>query len=298
MRGSENGSHAPLLWVNAMRPAFLTPTIATLIAWGSPPLTAQERSVAAAVDAAPAPTLAYQGRLVEGTTAVNGARTFDFSLLDSTGAELWNSGPLTLTVTDGLYSVVLGSTGMPALPVAIMGKSGLKLRVVLAGQTLTPDAAIVPAFQASAAWEVTGAFSGDVSGTQNQILVMKLQGTALDLTTNAPTSGQALVFNGAKWVPSSVVGPTGPQGAQGPQGVQGATGATGAQGPIGLTGATGAMGAKGDTGAAGASPFSLQGGNAVYTAGAVGIGTTAPNAAAALEAVSYTHLTLPTNREV
>ena len=186
MRGSGNGAHAPLLRVKTMRPAFLTPTIATLIACGSPMLLAQEFSAAAAVDPAPAPTLTYQGRLLEGVTAVNGARTFDFSLLDSTGTSLWNSGSMTLTVTEGLYSVVLGSSGMPALPTALLGKAGLRLRVVLGGPTLTPDAAIVPAFQASAAWEVTGAFSGDVTGTQNQILVMKLQGTPLDLTTTAP----------------------------------------------------------------------------------------------------------------
>ena len=293
MRGSGNGAHAPLLRVKTMRPAFLTPTIATLIACGSPMLLAQEFSAAAAVDPAPAPTLTYQGRLLEGVTAVNGARTFDFSLLDSTGTSLWNSGSMTLTVTEGLYSVVLGSSGMPALPTALLGKAGLRLRVVLGGQTLTPDAAIVPAFQASAAWEVTGAFSGDVTGTQNQILVMKLQGTPLDLTTHAPTSGQALVFNGASWVPSSVVGPTGPQGLQGPQGLKGDTGATGAQGPIGLTGTTGAAGAKGDTGAAGASPFSLNGSDAVYTAGAVGIGTPTPSTAAALDVASTTKGFLP-----
>ena len=57
MRGSGNGAHAPLLRVKTMRPAFLTPTIATLIACGSPMLLAQEFSAAAAVDPAPAPTL-------------------------------------------------------------------------------------------------------------------------------------------------------------------------------------------------------------------------------------------------
>ena len=234
-----------------MRHSFLTPTIAALVACTAlPPLRAQELPVAAAVDAAPAPTIAYQGRLLEGTTPANGARPFVFGILDSAGVEQWSSGPLTLTVTDGLYSVVLGATGMPALPLALLGKAGLKLHVTLAGQALTPDATIVPAFQARSAWEVTGSFSGDLAGTQNQILVMKLQGTPLDLTTTAPASGQALVFNGSKWVPSTVAGPAGATGATGPQG---ATGATGAQGPIGLTGATGAAGVAGAAGAAGAS---------------------------------------------
>ena len=293
MRGSENGSHAPLLRVNTMRLAFLTPTIATLIAWGSPMLPAQEAPTVAAADPAPAPTMTYQGRLVEGTTVVNGARQFVFSILDSTGAELWNSGTLTITVTEGLYAVGLGGAGMPPMPTAMLGKAGLKLHVVLAGQPMTPDVSIIPAFQANAAWIVTGPFSGDVTGTQNELLVLKLQGTPLDLTTSAPTSGQALVFNGAKWVPSSVAGPTGPQGAQGPQGAKGDTGATGAQGLIGLTGATGAAGAKGEAGVAGASPFSLSGSAAVYTAGAVGVGTATPSAAAALDVASTTKGFLP-----
>ena len=293
MRGSENGSHAPLLRVNSMRPAFLTPTIATLIAWGSPMLPAQEVPAMVTADPAPAPTMTYQGRLLEGSTVVNGARQFVFSILDSTGAELWNSGTLTVTVTEGLYAVGLGGAGMPPMPTAMLGKAGLKLHAVLSGQAMTPDVSIMPAFQANAAWIVTGPFSGDVTGTQNELLVLKLQGTPLDLTSSAPTSGQALVFNGAKWVPSSVAGPTGPQGAQGPQGAKGDTGATGAQGLIGLTGATGAAGAKGEAGVAGASPFSLSGSAAVYTAGAVGVGTATPSAAAALEVASTTKGFLP-----
>ncbi len=222
-----------------------TLSFAAAVACGVTPLLAQEPPVAAVADAAPAPIIAYQGRLLEGTTPANGARQFVFSILDSAGAEQWNSGQLTLTVTDGLYSVVLGATPMPALPAAMLGKAGLKLHIVLAGQALTPDATIVPAFQARSAWEVTGSFSGDLSGTQNQILIMKLQGTPLDLTTNAPTAGQALVFNGTKWVPSTVVGTPGQTGATGPQGPAGVAGPTGLAGPAGATGATGAPGLNG-----------------------------------------------------
>ncbi len=74
-------------------------------------------------------------------------------------------------------------------------------------------------------------------------------------------------------------GATGVTGAKGDTGVQGVAGATGLQGdtgPQGLkgdTGATGSQGVKGDTGAA---PFSLNGSNAYYTAGNVGIGDTTP----------------------
>ncbi|MFN0205879.1 MAG: DNRLRE domain-containing protein [Planctomycetota bacterium] len=89
-------------------------------------------------------------------------------------------------------------------------------------------------------------------------------------------------------------GPIGPAGPQGPTGNTGATGPTGPQGPAGNTGATGPegpagpkgpigpqgpIGATGPQGPQGASPFTLNGLNAVYTAGNVGIGTTTPSSA-------------------
>jgi len=84
--------------------------------------------------------------------------------------------------------------------------------------------------------------------------------------------------------PQGDTGPIGPQGTQGDPGAQGAQGdpgATGPQGPQGDPGPLGPQGPQGDpgaTGAAGASPFALNGSNAVYTAGNVGVGTTTPTA--------------------
>ncbi|MEI6472435.1 MAG: hypothetical protein WCO20_07300, partial [Holophagaceae bacterium] len=266
-----------------MRHSFLTPTIAALVACAPMPLLkAQDAPLAAAADVAPTPTLAYQGRLMEGAAAANGARVFAFSILDSAGVEQWASGNLTLTVNEGLYAVVLGATGMPALPVTLLGKAGLKLHVKLSGLALTPDIDIVPAFQARSAWEVTGPFAGDVTGTQNTTLVMKLQGTPLDLTTNAPSNGQALVFLGGKWVPSSVVGTAGATGPQGPSGPAGPTGATGPTGASGVAGTAGAQGPAGVTGAIGLTGAAGPGGPAGVT-GATGpqgpIGVTGPKGA-------------------
>jgi hypothetical protein len=81
--------------------------------------------------------------------------------------------------------------------------------------------------------------------------------------------------------PQGDIGPIGPQGSQGDpgaQGVQGDPGAAGPQGAQGDPGATGTQGPQGDPGPAGASPFALNGSNAVYTAGNVGVGTTTPTA--------------------
>ena len=67
-------------------------------------------------DPAPDPVLAYEGRLVVSGTPVTGVQPFIFSIVDSTGTELWNSGPQSLIVTGGLYGVVLGAAGMPVIP--------------------------------------------------------------------------------------------------------------------------------------------------------------------------------------
>lgn len=227
-----------------MRHPFLTPTIAALIACTALPAL-QGQTMPTAADVAPLPTIAYQGRLMEGGVGVTGVRQFVFSILDSTGVEQWNSTAQTLTVTEGLYSVVLGTTGMTALPVALLGKAELKLHVTVSGQVLTPDVDIVPAFQARSAWELAGSFNGDVNGTQNQTLVMKLQGLPLDLITTPPSAGQALVFNGSKWLAGSVAGTAGPTGPQGPAGATGAQGPIGPQGLMGLTGAIGTPGLNG-----------------------------------------------------
>jgi hypothetical protein len=52
---------------------------------------------------------------------------------------------------------------------------------------------LIPALQASTAWNVIGPFLGDISGTQQGISVDKLKGTPIDLTAG-PSDGQVLTF--------------------------------------------------------------------------------------------------------
>jgi collagen type VII alpha len=198
-------------------------------------------------DPAPSPVLAYAGRLTESNTLVTGSRPFVFSILDSTGNDLWDSGPQNLTVVEGLYAVVLGATGMPAIPASLTLKANLHLHVLADGVALSPDVSLIPSLQASTSWSVIGPFFGDISGTQQAISVDKLKGFPLDLT--GATAGQVLTFDGTSWT-ASAAGGVG--GSQGPAGPTGATGATGATGPSGTTGATGATGLQGQAGVAGA----------------------------------------------
>ena len=203
----------------------------------------------AAVVTPPSPAVAYQGRLTEAGLPVTGTRSFTFSILDAQARELWNSGPQNVAVNNGLYAVELGGTGMPGIPVTLLGTPNLKLRLAINGTALAPDTDLVPALQARTAFEFSGPLAGDVTGTQSATVVTRLAGVPLD--TTAPVTGQALVFNGSSWAPSTVVGtpgPAGPAGATGPQGTPGLTGATGPQGPAGVAGPTGPQGVAGTNG--------------------------------------------------
>src|SRR5689334_19475659 len=139
-------------------------------------------------DPEPGPELAYRGRLLEFDSPVTGTRNFEFSIIDSTGKQLWTSGPQALTVTGGLYGVVLGGSGMPPFPENLLLHANLSLRVSVDGVPLSPDVSVVPALQAIAAWKIVGSFMGDISGTQQNISVDKLKGVAIDLTI-APANG-------------------------------------------------------------------------------------------------------------
>jgi len=233
-------------------------------------------------DPPPSPELAYEGRLIESGALVTGTRPFVFSILDSNGNVLWNSGQQILTVTGGLYAMVLGATGMPAIPASLMLKADLTLHVLADGVALSPDISLVPSLQSSTAWEVLAPFLGDISGTQQTISVDKLKGTPIDLTAG-PSAGQVLTFNGTSWTATTPAGAGG--GAQGPAGPQGIQGPAG---PMGLPGINGANGTNGSNGAAGASPFTLDGSNAVFTTGSVGIGVDPPSATAILDVASTT----------
>ena len=207
-------------------------------------------SFAQVADPTPSPVLAYEGRLSESNILVTGTRPFVFSILDANGNELWNSGAQNLVVVEGLYGVVLGSTGMPVIPESLTLKANLHLHVLANGVALSPDISLIPALQASTSWSVIGPFFGDISGTQQGISVDKLKGIPIDLS--GVTAGQVLTFDGTSWTATTAAGGQGAQGPAGPTGPTGATGATGATGSAGATGPAGPTGATGPQGPAGA----------------------------------------------
>ncbi len=274
-----------------MRPRFLSPALSAVLSLTWPLLgVTAPLGAASSSSASQPPHLAYQGRLLEKGLPVNDTRSFTFVILSGSGAEVWNSGPQTLNVNGGLYSVVLGSSGMPEIPASLLADQDLKLRVSIGGVLLSPDMDLLPSLQAQSAATVTGEFDGEIKGNQNHMQVVGLMGYELDFT-QVPGNGYGLLFNGKKWMAGLIPGTPGATGPAGPAGAVGPAGPTGAVGPAGSAGATGPAGGVGATGPAGPasqSPFTMNGTNAVITTGSVGIGVSPPDASAALEVSSTT----------
>ena len=122
--------------------------------------------------------LPFQGKLIESGVAINGAKSFEFSLPDLG----WSETHANVTVTDGLYFVVLGS--LNPLPANIFsGTSERQLTLSVDGTVLSPVTLYKPLSGDLSQLNVKGPGNGSISGgfgtgsTVNQNLpTLKLNG--------------------------------------------------------------------------------------------------------------------------
>lgn len=101
---------------------------------------------------------------------------------------------------------VAGRTGVVTLTssdISGLGTAAVLNAGVAAGEVVQLDgAARIPASTLPIeALTTSSAFSGDVTGTSSTISVDRLKG--VDVSAVAPAAGQALVYNGAQWVPTT-----------------------------------------------------------------------------------------------
>lgn len=89
-------------------------------------------------------------------------------------------------------AVVLSSSDVSGLGNVVSRNIGTTAGTAAAGD----DSRIVNAFQISST-----ALSGDISGTSTTVSVDKIKGR--NISSTAPTTGQALVWDGAQWVPTT-----------------------------------------------------------------------------------------------
>jgi hypothetical protein len=226
----------------------------------------------------------YQGRVVVGTTNFNGNGQFKFALVNANGSTTYwsNDGTssagsqptnaVSLTVSKGLYSVLLGDTSIPnmsvSVPASVFNNSDVRLRVwfndgTTGSQLLSPDQRIASVgYAAMSANIVDGAITsakianGSVGSSQiasNAVSSAQIAGGAV---------GTAQLANSA--VTSAKIDTTTVQ--------QRVTGTA----PVGsfITGIN-ANGTVAST-ASGSSIWSLNGTSAFYNGGSVGIGINAP----------------------
>jgi hypothetical protein len=110
---------------------FLSLIFTTLLGVASPSAFAQVPGI-----------INYQGRVTVGGTNFNGTGQFKFALVNNGASQTyWSNGvnAVSLPVTKGLYSVLLGDTGMNAIPSAVFTNSDVRLRVWFNGEQLAPD---------------------------------------------------------------------------------------------------------------------------------------------------------------
>lgn len=168
----------------------------------------------------------YQGRILAGSTNFNGTGQFKFALVNATGSTtFWSndntstggsepSNAVSLSVSNGLYSVLLGDTSIPnmtvAIPFSAFSNSDVRLRVWFndgthGSQLLSPDqriAAVGYAVTAASAASVpssglTGIISVTHGGTGSATAsgaLTNLGGAATsgDLSQFAPTTSSQL----------------------------------------------------------------------------------------------------------
>lgn len=164
--------------------------------------------------------LNYQGRVAVAGANYDGQGFFRFALVSSDGSTTYwsNDGTasgapasvVTLTVSKGLYSVILGDPSLPhmtSIPANVFGNSDLHLRVwfddgVHGSQLLSPDeriAAVAYAVTAGSATTVAAGAIGPAQLAPNAVDLTKLapRGMVVATTTTAPAGSVAVSSTGS-----------------------------------------------------------------------------------------------------
>ena len=134
-------------------------------------------TLAASLDAQVPQMINYQGRVVVGGTNFTGTGQFKFALVDGAATTFWSNGTaaVSLTVTNGLYSVLLGDAGMNPVPYTVFTNGDVRLRVwfddgVHGSQLFSPDQRIASVGYAHVAAMVMGGSGYSGSSVPNMQL--------------------------------------------------------------------------------------------------------------------------------
>src|SRR3954468_19579799 len=166
-------------------------------------------SIATTLQAQVPQLINYQGRVVVGTTNFNGTGQFKFALVNTNGSQtFWSNdntsvagsqpiGAVAITVTNGLYSVLLGDTTVPnmaVVPASVFNNSDVRLRVwfndgVNGSQQLNPDQRIASVGYATMAANVSDGAIATAKIANGAVTSSKIDNTTVQqrVTGTAPS---------------------------------------------------------------------------------------------------------------
>ncbi len=167
----------------------------------------------------PPALVSYQGRLQtsSGDPVADGSYTVVFTIWNdptsnSPGNQIWTSGPVSVTTSNGLFSVVLGQSPMPPLNHGYFVTDDS----LYIGIAVSPDPESMPRsrfvsspYSSLARYAINAIVSDSAYAAQ----IAGHAGTADSaqyLTTPGASNGDVLTWNGSSWQPNSPPSSTGP----------------------------------------------------------------------------------------
>ncbi len=156
--------------------------------------------LAATVLAAVPRTILYQGRLTDNGTAVTGSKNVVFTIYSGSGTQVWSSGSLSVTFDNGLFSVELGKSPQPALPVDAWGTD----TAMSLGITIPPSAELSPRLRFGttvyAFHALTAESAGSGGGWLHNESLVKLEDpdNSVGIGTTTPYAKVGIACNGAE----------------------------------------------------------------------------------------------------
>jgi hypothetical protein len=148
----------------------------------------------------------YQGRMTVGGTNFTGTGQFQFAFVNNGATQtFWSNGTSTVAipVAKGLYSVLLGDTGMNPIPTTVFTNSDVRLRVwfndgVTGKQLLSPDSRIAAGGYAFMAGNVPDGLITSSKLANNAVTTAKLAAGAVgsaQLASSITLSGTVTASN-------------------------------------------------------------------------------------------------------
>ena len=145
-------------------------------------------------------TISYQGRLTDNGVAISGAKNVVFTIYSGSGAQVWSSGSISVGFNNGLFSVELGKSPQPSMPVDIWSAD----TAMTLGVAIPPSSELTPRLRFSttayAFHALTAESAGSGSGWLHNQSFLKLENPydSVGIGTDSPNAKVGISSGGAQ----------------------------------------------------------------------------------------------------